>query len=73
MGYGPNRNYIDEARSDALKYLSKHPNEDRVAIMKETADNIVGVGDIRIKGKVKTYRVRKTGKTYKVNVDGTLI
>lgn len=73
MGYGPNRKHIKEARRDGVSYLNHHPDTNRVAIMKETTDNIVGVGDIRSSGTGKTYRVRKTGKTYKVKSDGSLI
>ena len=61
-GYAPNKKTINAARKDAINYLKTHW-DDRVAIMKETKDDIKGVGDVYAKDGGLRYYDRKK-RTY---------
>lgn len=62
VGYADNRDSINSARKDAIDYLKTHW-ADRVAIMKETKNDIKGIGDVYFRNNGFRYYDRKK-KTY---------
>lgn len=71
-GYYPNRKNINSARKDAINYLKKTWDA-RVAIMKETKNDIKGIGDVYFRDNGFRYYDRKK-KTYYIlhEWDGSL-
>lgn len=62
-GYAENRDTINSARLDAILYLKTHW-DDRVGIMKETKNNISGVGDVYFRNNGFRYYDRKKQAYY---------